>query len=621
VNPLLKIAAFAGCCGIVVLAVLFRRPEQPDTDSGPVAHWVFDPKHVKGKEVRDLAGKLNAKLVGAPKFLTGEPVNAIHLSDAGQRIVIDPKCPGDAAILPKESITVTAWVRLEHRTRWGGILGVMQDNGDYERGFILGYDEKHFYFSVAGQKVGRMTYLAGKTNYELGRWYHVAGTYDGATMRVYVNGQEDAVSKAQSGPILYAPAAPFVLGRYQDDDEDFGMLGALKEVRLYKRALAAKEVAAQFDTDKALAIAPPQVALKFVVAPYLQYATRDGMTVMWETNLPGTSAVEFSQTTPLSQKVSEDRQATLHEIRLTGLKPQTQYVYRVTTTTADGRTLTSAPASFLTAVNDDSAFSFTVVGDTQNNPTMTGIIAKQMWERRPHFVMHCGDVVEVGPEKRRWVEELFRPCAELFAHVPVFPTIGNHERNHAHYYKYFSVPAPKYYYRYRYGNADFFAIDTNKKVGPGTEQYKWLDQELAKSDAKWKFVYHHHPAWSSDADDYGDAKKGQSRLGDLNVRNLVTLYEKHKVDIVFNGHIHLYERTWPIRGGKVDRQNGIIYITSGGGGGKLEDVGPVPTWFKAQVRVDFHYCYINIHGGRLEFRAFDHRGYLFDCFDLDRDRK
>ncbi len=35
--------------------------------------------------------------------------------------------------------------------------------------------------------------------------------------------------------------------------------------------------------------------------------------------------------------------------------------------------------------------------------------------------------------------------------------------------------------------------------------------------------------------------------------------------------------------------------------------------------VDFHYCYVTIDGGYLEFRAFDHRGTHFDSFDLDKD--
>jgi len=90
------------------------------------------------------------------------------------------------------------------------------------------------------------------------------------------------------------------------------------------------------------------------------------------------------------------------------------------------------------------------------------------------------------------------------------------------------------------------------------------------------------------------------------------------VDVVFNGHIHVYERTWPLRGGKVDRARGVLYVTSGGGGGKLETFAPVPTFFKAQCRSDYHFCYVTIHGGRLCLKAFDHRGTLFDSFDVDK---
>ena len=101
-----------------------------------------------------------------------------------------------------------------------------------------------------------------------------------------------------------------------------------------------------------------------------------------------------------------------------------------------------------------------------------------MWDRRPHFVMHLGDVVDNGPDKKEWVEELFRPSAELLSRVPVFPCIGNHEKNDPKYYQYFSLPAPKYYYQYSYGSADFFVVDTNKSVRPNSEQYQWLDRAL-----------------------------------------------------------------------------------------------------------------------------------------------
>lgn len=364
----------------------------------------------------------------------------------------------------------------------------------------------------------------------------------------------------------------------------------------------------------------PAAELQFVIEPYLQFPTRDSIIVMWETNLPGTPSVAHGTSALQMQKTNGQDAGVLHEMKLTGLRPDTKYYYQTITTAADGKTLVSKLLTFTTAAEPDSAFSFTVIGDTQRNPKITGRIASLMFERRPNFVIHLGDVVDTGSDKQQWVGDLFGPSNGLFSRVAVFPCIGNHEKNHAFYYQYFALPAPEFYYRYRYGNADFFVLDTNKSVKPDSEQYAWLDRELAKSDAKWKFAYHHHPAYTSDGDDYGNTWTGvkESTLGDLNARSLVALYEKHGVDLVFNGHIHLYERTWPIRNGKVDRKNGITYITSGGGGGKLETVGPTPTWFKAECRTDFHYCYLRIHGERLNFKAFDQNDMLFDYFEIQK---
>jgi predicted phosphodiesterase len=383
------------------------------------------------------------------------------------------------------------------------------------------------------------------------------------------------------------------------------------------RPQAVQPVEAADDTPKS-ADSP-----SFLIAPYLQFATRTSITVMWETDVPATSEVAYGTTVPVAEKAVAKEMTTIHEVALTGLRPNTKYWYQAASTTADGKVLTGKLLTFATAVDDDSAFSFAVIGDTQKNPKVTGKIAKLMYDRRPNFAIHCGDVVDNGPDKKEWVHELFGPAQELFGRVALFPCIGNHEKNHAYYYQYFSLPAPEYYYKYRYGNAEFFVLDTNKRASlkPGGEQFTWLDRELAKSVAKWKFAYHHHPAYSSDSDDYGNTitGKGPFTLGDPNVQNnLVQLYEKYNVDVVFNGHIHLYERTWPLRGGKVDRKSGVVYVTSGGGGGTLEDFGPTPTWFKAETRVDFHFCYVTIQGGEFHLKAFDQEGRLFDYLDLQK---
>lgn len=358
------------------------------------------------------------------------------------------------------------------------------------------------------------------------------------------------------------------------------------------------------------------LAPSFLIGPYLQFPTRTSITIMWETDRPANSTVAYGLTGQLSSKTTRPERTTMHEVVLSNLQSNTAYFYRVSSSDDAGHTLNSPILTFTTAVDDDSAFTFALIGDTQRNPSVTAKIARLIWDRRPHFVVHLGDVVNDGPDKGQWVHDLFSPCADLFARVAVLPTIGNHEKNHPYYYQYFALPEPKYYYRYHYGNADFFVVDSNKSLAADSEQYRWLDRELARSEATWKFVYHHHPAFSSDEDDYGDTWKGTKPLtrGDTNVRSLTALYEKHQVDMEFNGHVHAYERSWPIRQGKVDARRGVVYLTSGGGGGSLENAGPVPTWFKAEFRRDFHFCTVSIQGRRLYLKAIDHNGVLFDTF-------
>ena len=258
----------------------------------------------------------------------------------------------------------------------------------------------------------------------------------------------------------------------------------------------------------------------FVVGPYLQFPTRDSITIMWETALPGDSTVEYGTSLPLKEKVSENKNATMHEVTLRDLKPNISYLYRVSTRDGDGRAFAGELLQFKTAVDEDSAFSFGVIGDTQKNPKMTAQIAKLIWDRRPNFVIHLGDVVDNGPDKEGMGQRTFWTVPGTLQPIARVSDHWQPRTESRSLLQVLQPPAPEYHYRYRYGNADFFVLDSNKSLKPDSEQFKWLDAELGKSTAKWKFAYHHHPAWSSDEDDYGDTRKNISRLGDLNARNL-----------------------------------------------------------------------------------------------------
>ena len=351
---------------------------------------------------------------------------------------------------------------------------------------------------------------------------------------------------------------------------------------------------------------------------------------MWETDRPCASAVRFGRARflprpqrnkpkppiPLDRQMVSDRKDTLHEFVLTGLQPQTNYFYQVSSVDGSGQRVQSEVLSFQTAVRRDSPFAFVVIGDTRTYPRRFRKLVERIWQERPNFVLHVGDVVSDGTVRKQWIDEYLAPAAQLMQRVPLYVAIGNHERNAEWFYRYSAYPKPENYYSFDYGNAHFTIIDSNADLSPGSRQYKWLVRDLATTQATWKFVAHHHPPFSSDRDDYGDTYRGLSQRGDLKVRRLVPIYEKYGVDVVWCGHIHTYERTWPIRNGKVDQQNGVVYIQTGGGGAELEDFAPTRSWFTAKLLRNWQYCLVTIHGGTFRMMAYDIDGKMYDYLEL-----
>ena len=186
------------------------------------------------------------------------------------------------------------------------------------------------------------------------------------------------------------------------------------------------------------------------------------------------------------------------------------------------------------------------------------------------------------------------------------------------FYRYTNYPEPHYYYSFRYGNAEFFVLDSNRTMESGSEQFQWLEKELMKSEATWKFVIHHHPPYTSEENDYGSSWTEPSLHGDPKSKPLVPLYEKYKVDFVLSGHLHTYERTWPLKNGKIDLQNGVRYLIAGGGGGSLEDFAPIPVWFSNKIHLKHHYTMFHIFENHIEFRAIDIDGNTFDSFSYSK---
>jgi hypothetical protein len=139
-----------------------------------------------------------------------------------------------------------------------------------------------------------------------------------------------------------------------------------------------------------------------------------------------------------------------------------------------------------------------------------------------------------------------------------FPSLGNHDWDLGvprPYLDYFTLPDNERYYRFSWGPADFFALDSALDEPDGvrknSKQAAWFQEQIAASTASWKIVYFHHPPFSS-------GHHGSSPW-------MQWPFQEWGASVVLTGHDHSYER-FDI--------NGLPYIVNGLGGGpryKLEE--------------------------------------------------
>lgn len=620
----------AGCLCLGAGSVVAHPGHSGEARSGVVLGYELDQDHITADgKLHAVAGEdvaLRSRLefsqdpLGESARFDGEGLDGegafVLLSDSVRSLGVD---------LPTEQMTISSWVRIDKTTRWGGVVSAVSDNGEREKGWVLGYNNESFGFALSTEGAddgdGKLTYFQGKTKIQPRRWYFLTATYDGQTAKLYVNGQLDAQTTAQSGDILYDMSTPVALGAYIDSNEKHPMTGRLRNAYVLDHAVSAQQVRREFERFASLAELRPEAerAFEWVVEPFLCYATQDAVSLVCEIPVEGEVTVRYRPAKGEVKSITSPKRAGIHTVRIEGLEAGQPYYYEVIAQDANGERIKTETLSFQTAVERGKAITFVMIGDTQANPQVVKKVSDIAFAHRPNFVCIAGDLVTTGTNKSHWTHHFFPNMQPLLSRVPLFPVLGNHEQNARHYYEYMDLPDPEYYYSYSYGDADFFVLDSEKPMGPGSEQYVWLERQLAESPARWKFVIHHRPAYSSEENDHGDSWTGPTVLGDTDVRKAVPLYEKYGVDIVFNGHLHLYERTFPIRQGEAVEKNGVIYMTIGGGGGGLEDFAPFNPWFGNKKVSTHHLCFVAIVGGHLQMQSIDEEGRLFDMINIRKD--
>ncbi|MFJ5228807.1 purple acid phosphatase family protein [Kitasatospora sp. NPDC088391] len=287
------------------------------------------------------------------------------------------------------------------------------------------------------------------------------------------------------------------------------------------------------------------------------------------------------------------------------LSPNTTYYYAVG---HEGLEAASGPVnSFTTGPTGSGSalqpFTFTAMGD-QGASAQAALENAQITAQNPKFHLLAGDICYADPNGQGKLTDSYNPAVwdsylkqiePVAQSVPWMVATGNHDmeawyspNGYGGHQKRLDLPTSgptecPSVYAFTYGNVAVLSLDANDvsyeikanlNYSNGA-QTSWLEQTLAKLRADptidFVIVFFHHCAYAVTT----------SHVSDGGVREKwAPLFDKYNVDLVINGHNHMYERTDPIRGGNPTRAaavgdtvnpvaDGTTYIVAGGGGASL----------------------------------------------------
>jgi hypothetical protein len=193
----------------------------------------FGFEEASGTAATDSSGSGNNGTVsGATRSTSGRFGRALSFDGAGDIVNV----PDTSSLDLTTGMTLEAWVRPSALSGWRTVLMKEQTGGLVYAIYAstdAGRPSGHVYTSSELDTQGTVALTANA-------WTHLALTYDGGTLRLYVNGNQ-ASSRAVSGSILTSTGAVRIGGN-NVWPEWFN--GLIDEVRVYRRALTAAEVGA-----------------------------------------------------------------------------------------------------------------------------------------------------------------------------------------------------------------------------------------------------------------------------------------------------------------------------------------------------------------------------------------
>jgi hypothetical protein len=451
----------------------------------------------------------------------------------------------------------------------------------------------------------------------------------------------------------------------------------------------------------------------FLVKPYLQIGKNpspQSLQLLWHAAVSNDVwLVEYKSNGAIEWMKSQNQTSSriavtgidpfiVYTASFTGLAPGSTFMYRVS---KNGKVVFDAEAK--TLKSKEQSYRVAISGDLAAGTKQAGKIAYGIYNSKPDVFAIAGDIAYsqgliTDYKTKFWPvfnsDNTDTIGVPLLRSIPTFAAVGNHDAEIRDldrfpgalaYYLFWDQPlngpngkeggqlvpalkaseanrkafldgaGDKYprmtNFSFDYGNAHWTVLDSDAYVEWSDSTLRdWVTKDLEKGkDATWRFVLFHHPGFNSSRAHY---EQQQMRL-------LAPIFEKGKVDIVFAGHVHNYQRSYPLyfvpdnnlgsqlvsgvdnrkRGkvvngrwtldksydGKRDtKPNGVIYIVTGAGGQGLynpEQQKDTDSWQRFTVKfvsTVHSFTIMDVNGNTLILRQVDINGKEVDKMKITK---
>jgi acid phosphatase type 7 len=312
--------------------------------------------------------------------------------------------------------------------------------------------------------------------------------------------------------------------------------------------------------------------------PYLQMVSGNAITVKWTTTTGNSSRIKYGTSeNALTATIIDHKNVTDHEMRISGLKPDTKYYYAIGSRNSilkgsyRNYFTTSPPADTKRKIRIG-VFGDPGTGTINQKSSRDNYLKLKGNYNNAEMVIMLGDnAYNAGTEEEHNAHFFNIYNNNIFDNHVIFPVPGNHEYandatraidHNIPYYSIFTVPAnaecgglasgTEHYYSYDYGNIHFIMLDSYGIDG-GNHLYDdttnglqavWLKADLTANAGKhkWTIVCLHHPPYTNGS----HTSDVENDL--ISIRRKITpILERFGVDVVLAGHSHVYERSFLIK--------------------------------------------------------------------------